>query len=200
MTPGLALGSPLEFCSWKLGRRTTWIQTNLSFPFGHFLVWTECLTDPFATKNWQAGPLSSLFSVQPVLLFFSPTSKRDDTALLFLLPLEQFHPSPMWWFLQMRVVVYEFPLLIPSFFPSDTRKMKNKSSLSAAHLPSPACSLHYSLLCSASSLFLGIKKLICPVESGMLTTLGILFLILALGFKEQRVTKDTLEFRRGRRV
>lgn len=34
--------------------------------------------------------------------------------------------SPMGWFLQMRMGVYVFPLFIPSFFPSDTRKMKNK--------------------------------------------------------------------------
>ena len=148
MAPRLALGSPLEFCSWKLGRRTTWIQTNRSFPFGHFLVWTECLTDPFAPKNWQAGPLSSLFSVQPVLLFFLPTSKRDDTALLFLLPLEQFHPSPMWWFLQMRVVVYEFPLLsLLSFLLTQGRWKIKAVFLQPASLSQPVPSTtHFSVL------------------------------------------------------
>ena len=44
----------------------------------------------------------------------------------------------MGWFLQMRMGVYVFPLFIPSFFPSDTRKMKNKKLLlQPTSLPQP---------------------------------------------------------------
>lgn len=87
-------------------------------------------------------------------------------------------------------------LLIPSFFPSDTRKMKNKSSLLQLTLLPPACSLHYSLLCSASSLFWGIKnwsvqlRVVCWLPSHFI-------LILALGLRSKESRKDTLEFRRG---